>query len=51
VAPPFTQPVSDATLALWQTDVLDVGIYSLRLRALNSGRDVRSAQVRVIVVR
>ena len=51
VAPPSAQPVSDATLALWQTDVLDAGIYSLRLRALNSSGDVRSAQVRVIVVR
>ena len=50
-AAPSTQPVSDATLALWQTDALDAGIYSLRLRALNSSGDVRSAQVRVIVVR
>ena len=50
-APPSTQPVSDATLALWQTDALDAGIYSLRLRALNSSGDVRSALVRVIVVR
>ena len=51
VAPPSAQPVTDATLALWQTAVLDAGIYSLRLRALNSSGDVRSAQVRVIVVR
>ena len=51
VAPPSAQPVTDATLALWQTDGLDAGIYSLRLRALNSSGDVRSAQVRVIVVR
>jgi membrane peptidoglycan carboxypeptidase len=51
MAPPSAQPVTDATLALWQTDVLDAGIYSLRLRALNSSGDVRSAQVRVSVVR
>ena len=50
VAAPSAQPVSDATLALWQTDVLDAGIYSLRLRALNSSGDVRSTQVRVSVV-
>jgi membrane peptidoglycan carboxypeptidase len=51
VAPPSAQPVTDATLALWQTDVLDGGIYSLRLQALNSSGDIRSAQVRVSVVR
>ena len=51
VAPPSAQPVTDATLALWQTGGLDAGIYSLRLRALNSSGDVRSTQVRVIVVR
>ncbi len=51
VAPPASQPVSDGMLALWQTDVLEPGIYSLRLRALDDGGNVRASQVRVIVVR
>ena len=51
VASPSPQPVSDAMLALWQTNELQTGVYSLRLRVLNSGGDVRTAQVRVIVVR
>jgi hypothetical protein len=51
VASPSVQPVSDAMLALWPTDALQTGVYSLRLRVLNSGGDVRTAQVRVIVVR
>jgi hypothetical protein len=51
VAPPSAEPVSDGLLALWPTDALNTGVYSLRLRALNSSGDVRTAQVRVIVVR
>ena len=50
VAPPSAQPVSDAILALWPTDGLGTGVYSLRLRALDSSGNVRAVQERVIVV-
>jgi len=51
VAPRSSQPVADGALALWQTDALEPGTYSLRLRALDGGGNVRASQVRVIVTR
>ncbi len=50
-APPSNQPVSDGTLALWQTDQLAPGIYSLRLRVFDTSGAVYAAQVRVNVTR
>ena len=50
VALPSSQPVSDGVLAVWPTDVLEPGIYSLRLRVDGSG-NASAAQVRVIVQR
>jgi hypothetical protein len=51
VALPGSAPVSDGTLAVWQTDTLASGIYALRLRVLDSSGNVRASQVRVIVAR
>jgi hypothetical protein len=50
-APPSNQPVSEGMLALWQTDPLTPGIYSLRLRVFDTSGAVYAAQVRVNVTR
>ena len=51
VAPPSTQPATDGLLAVWSTDALEPGIYSLRLRVFDSSGNASAAQVRVIVQR
>ncbi len=51
VALPSSQPVADGVLGVWSTDVLEPGIYSLRLRAFDGSDNVSAAQVRVIVQR
>ena len=51
VALPSYQPVSDGVLGVWQTDVLEPGIYSLRLRTSDAGGNVSTAQVRIDVAR
>ncbi len=51
VALPATQPVSNGRLAVWQTDALQPGTYSLRLRMLDTSGGVHVAQIRVALAR
>ena len=51
VGSPVTQPVSGGLLALWQTDQLEPGIYTLRLRVFDTSGADHTAQVRVNVTR
>ncbi len=50
-APPSGLPVSGGTLALWPTDQLTPGIYSLRLRVFDQSGTGGAVRVRVNVVR
>jgi membrane peptidoglycan carboxypeptidase len=51
MAPPSLQSVTDGRLAVWQTDGLQPGIYSLRLSVADASGGVHRAQARVVLMR
>jgi membrane peptidoglycan carboxypeptidase len=48
---PSSKPLTDGVFAIWQSDLVEPGLYSLRLRVLDASGNARVAQIRVNVTR